>query len=104
MTPGWNCAENASPAEGPGVQDLRVERAWPEIAVLMPVWESGTRFWCAALDLHHLQSYGHWQLCLADDALHQTGRSAELLRLRRRAGTNVSGWSSGNGTGISRGR
>ena len=60
--------ENASPAEGPGVQDLRVERAWPEIAVLMPVWNPEPAFLRAALDSVLAQSYGHWQLCLADDA------------------------------------
>ena len=60
--------ENASPAEGPGVQDLRVERAWPEIAVLMPVWNPEPAFLRGALDSVLGQSYGHWQLCLADDA------------------------------------
>ncbi|MDE6733907.1 MAG: glycosyltransferase, partial [Desulfovibrio sp.] len=41
---------------------------WPEIAVLMPVWNPRPDHLAAALDSVLAQSYGRWQLCVADDA------------------------------------
>ncbi|MBD5417856.1 MAG: glycosyltransferase [Desulfovibrio sp.] len=41
---------------------------WPEIAVLMPVWNPRPDYLAAALDSVLAQRYGRWQLCVADDA------------------------------------
>lgn len=60
--------ENSAAATEQGARGLRVERSWPEVAVLMPVWNPEPEFLRAALDSVLAQSYGQWQLCLADDA------------------------------------
>lgn len=71
--------ENSLPAADPEAKNLRVERTWPEIAVLMPVWNPEPAFLRAALDSVLAQSYGQWQLCLADDASTRP-ETPELLR------------------------
>ncbi|MBD5626512.1 MAG: glycosyltransferase [Desulfovibrio sp.] len=54
----------------PGLRPPRMEQGadWPEIAVLMPVWNPRPDHLAAALDSVLAQSYGRWQLCVADDA------------------------------------
>lgn len=54
----------------PELRPARVETGveWPEIAVLMPVWNPQPDYLKAALDSVLAQSYGRWQLCVADDA------------------------------------
>ncbi|MDE7370193.1 MAG: glycosyltransferase, partial [Desulfovibrio sp.] len=54
----------------PELRPTRVEAGadWPEIAVLMPVWNPRPDHLAAALDSVLAQSYGRWQLCVADDA------------------------------------
>ncbi len=70
---------NSLPAADPEARSLRVERTWPKIAVLMPVWNPEPEFLRAALDSVLAQSYGQWQLCLADDASTRP-ETPELLR------------------------
>lgn len=60
--------ENSLPAMQREAESLHVERSWPEIAVLMPVWNPEPEFLRAALDSVLAQRYGQWQLCVADDA------------------------------------
>ncbi len=63
----------------PEARHLSVGRQWPEIAVLMPVWNPNPAFLRAALDSVLAQQYGRWQLCLADDASTST-ETPEMLR------------------------
>ncbi|MGE9985545.1 glycosyltransferase [Desulfovibrio sp. SGI.169] len=71
--------ENSLQAAERKARNLRVERTWPEIAVLMPVWNPEPEFLRAALDSVLAQSYSQWQLCLADDASTRP-ETPELLR------------------------
>lgn len=70
---------NCSLDECPAVYDAWVETAesftkleagedWPEIAVAMPVWNPDRGFLAQALESVLGQTYGKWQLCVADDA------------------------------------
>lgn len=67
-----------APAPSPAPR-LSVGRQWPEIAVLMPVWNPNPAFLRAALDSVLAQEYDRWQLCLADDAS-STAQTPEMLR------------------------
>lgn len=84
----WACSLDAAPSSydawmelrEPALRASRMEpgAAWPEIAVIMPVWNPRPEHLRAALDSVLAQSYGRWQLCVADDA--STDRSIpELL-------------------------
>lgn len=74
----WACSLDAAPSSydawmelrEPRLRPMRVETGagWPEIAVLMPVWNPRPEHLAAALDSVLSQSYGRWQLCIADDA------------------------------------
>lgn len=74
----WACSLDAAPSSydawlelrEPGPSPTRVEPGgeWPEIALLMPVWNPRPGHLAAALDSVLAQSYGRWQLCIADDA------------------------------------
>ena len=71
--------EAGSAAGPPKAGQVSVGRQWPEIAVLMPVWNPNPAFLRAALDSVLAQEYGRWQLCLADDAS-TTPETPEMLR------------------------
>lgn len=71
--------EDRVAARPPKAQRLSVGRDWPEIAVLMPVWNPKPAFLRAALESVLAQDYGHWQLCLADDAS-TSPETPEMLR------------------------
>lgn len=71
----YNCSLDVCP----GVYDAWVETAenftrlepgmdWPEIAAVMPVWNPDRRFLAEAIGSVLGQTYGKWQLCIADDA------------------------------------
>lgn len=74
----WACSLDAAASSydswmelrEPVLRPARVEtgREWPEIAVLMPVWNPRPDHLAAALDSVLAQSYARWQLCVADDA------------------------------------
>ena len=74
----WACSLDAAASSydawmelrEPRLRPVRVETGaeWPEIAVLMPVWNPRPEHLAAALDSVLSQSYGRWQLCIADDA------------------------------------
>lgn len=74
----WACSLDAAPSSydawlelrEPTLRRPRVEGGseWPKIAVLMPVWNPRPEHLSAALDSVLAQSYGRWQLCVADDA------------------------------------
>ncbi|MBD5648026.1 MAG: glycosyltransferase [Desulfovibrio sp.] len=74
----WACSLDAAASSydawvelrEPELRPVRVETGaeWPEIAVLMPVWNPRPEHLAAALDSVLSQSYGRWQLCIADDA------------------------------------
>lgn len=74
----WACSLDAAASAYDAWQELRepgfrapqvtAGEAWPEIAVLMPVWNPRPAHLAAALDSVLAQSYGRWQLCIADDA------------------------------------
>lgn len=74
----WACSLDAAASSydawvelrEPELRPVRVETGaeWPEIAVLMPVWNPRPEHLAAALDSVLAQSYGRWQLCIADDA------------------------------------
>lgn len=74
----WACSLDAAASSydawmelrEPELRPARVETGaeWPEIAVLMPVWNPRPEHLAAALDSVLAQSYGRWQLCIADDA------------------------------------
>lgn len=76
----------ANKAEGTAVHTAEyksesVETAvqWPDMAVIMPVWNPHPEFLRAALDSVLAQEYPRWQLCVADDASTQAAIPA-LLR------------------------
>lgn len=74
----WACSLDAASSSYDAWMELRepvlpvsrVEagREWPEIAVLMPVWNPRPAHLAAALDSVLAQGYDRWQLCVADDA------------------------------------
>lgn len=74
----WACSLDAAPSSydawlelrEPCFQRARVQTGaeWPEIAVLIPVYNPRPGHLAAALDSVLAQSYGRWQLCVADDA------------------------------------
>lgn len=74
----WACSLDAAASSydawmelrEPELRPARVETGaeWPEIAVLMPVWNPRPDHLAAALDSVLAQSYSRWQLCIADDA------------------------------------
>lgn len=66
----------AAPGIGP---KLSVGAHWPDVALVMPVWNPEPGFLRAALDSVLAQSYPHWQLCVADDASSQA-EIPEMLR------------------------
>lgn len=71
----YNCSLDICPA----IYDAWIEtaesftrlepgEAWPEIAVVMPVWNPDRRFLAQAIESVLGQTYGKWRLCIADDA------------------------------------
>lgn len=74
----WACSLDAAPSSYDAWMELRepalpvgnveVGGEWPEIAVLMPVWNPRPAHLAAALDSVLGQRYDRWQLCAADDA------------------------------------
>lgn len=74
----WACSLDAAPSSYDAWMELRepalpaarvdVGGEWPEIAVLMPVWNPRPAHLAAALDSVLEQRYDRWQLCVADDA------------------------------------
>lgn len=54
--------ENNRPAR------LEEGRQWPEISLVMPVWNPRPEFFLQALESVYKQDYPDWQLCIADDA------------------------------------
>ncbi|MDE7241215.1 glycosyltransferase [Desulfovibrio sp.] len=74
----WSCSLDAAASsydawielQEPALRASRIEPggACPEIAVIMPVWNPRPEHLAAALDSVLAQSYGRWQLCIADDA------------------------------------
>lgn len=85
----WACSLDAAASSYDAWMELReptlrpaqleIEREWPEIAVLMPVWNPRPDHLAAALDSVLEQSYSRWQLCVADDAS-TNSEIPELLR------------------------
>ena len=74
----WTCSLDAAPSSYDAWMELREPALpagrvdaggqWPEIAVLMPVWNPRPAHLAAALDSVLGQRYDRWQLCVADDA------------------------------------
>lgn len=74
----WSCSLDAAPSSYDAWQELReplltvnhmeTGQEWPDIAVLMPVFNPRPEHLAAALDSVLAQSYSRWQLCVADDA------------------------------------
>ncbi|MCR4667178.1 MAG: glycosyltransferase [Desulfovibrio sp.] len=52
----------------PPAFDVRVERTFPTISVLMPLYNPDPRYLEAAIDSIRSQTYPRWELCAADDA------------------------------------
>lgn len=71
----YNCALDICPAifdawveVGEKFEKLEVSEAYPEIGVLMPVWNPKPDFLVQAIESVVKQIYPNWQLCIADDA------------------------------------
>lgn len=60
--------ELEEPRQRADMGKLDVGRTWPEIAVIVPVYNPEPRFLREALDSVLAQRYDRWQLCVADDA------------------------------------
>lgn len=75
----WLELHEASHAAAHPVPRMEVGREWPEIAVIMPVWNPRPDDLRAAVDSVRAQKYGRWRLRMADDASSLSG-TADLLR------------------------
>ncbi|MBD5553146.1 MAG: glycosyltransferase [Desulfovibrio sp.] len=71
----YNCSLDICPAIfdawveiGENFERLEISESWPEIAVLMPVWNPKPDFLRQAIESVIKQTYPNWQLCIADDA------------------------------------
>lgn len=51
----------------PKAEKLEIGSEWPQIAIVMPVYNPQPLFLREAIDSVKTQSYGQWQLCIADD-------------------------------------
>lgn len=54
-------------------EKLEISESWPEIAVVMPVWNPRPDFLSQAIESVLKQTYPNWQLCIADDASTKDG-------------------------------
>lgn len=71
----YNCSLDICPAIfdawveiAENFERLEISESWPEIAVLMPVWNPKPEFLRQAIESVIRQTYPNWQLCIADDA------------------------------------
>lgn len=82
----YNCSLGQSPSPfdawaeiRENFADMRIGEEWPQIAVVMPVWNPNPQFLVEAIDSVRSQKYANWQLCIADDASTNPA-IAEILR------------------------
>lgn len=71
----YNCSLDSCPAvydawieSAEKAPRLEISQSWPEIAVVMPVWNPKPDFLRQAIESVLGQSYPKWSLCIADDA------------------------------------
>lgn len=64
---------------GETFKEIKPGKSWPEIAVLVPVWNPKPEFLIQAINSVRVQKYPNWQLCIADDAS-TNPEIAEILR------------------------
>lgn len=71
----YNCSLDISPSVfdawlelQPSSEKITVGNEWPELAVVMPVWNPDMNFFIQAINSIKDQTYPNWQLCIADDA------------------------------------
>lgn len=71
----YNCSLDESPSVfeawlelGEHFEAIEPGSTWPEIAVVMPVWNAPHAFLRQAIESVKRQTYPRWQMCIADDA------------------------------------
>lgn len=71
----YNCSLDTCPAifdawveVSENFEKLEISETWPEIAVVMPVWNPRPDFLRQAIESVTAQDYPKWELCVADDA------------------------------------
>lgn len=70
----YNCSLDVCPSiydawleASRGWESLQPGATWPKIAIAMPVWNTNHGFLRQAIESVKGQSYGNWELCIADD-------------------------------------